>query len=43
VVIALGIVTGWSLTAYDRFTAWFYFVLAGSMGFIYAAGVGIIS
>jgi hypothetical protein len=41
-VVALGAATAWAITAFDRFTAWFMFAVLASMGFIYAAGVGLV-
>ncbi|MBK5230412.1 MAG: hypothetical protein JJE27_04480 [Thermoleophilia bacterium] len=41
-VVALGVATAWAITAFDRFTAWFMFAVLASMGFIYAAGVGLV-
>lgn len=41
-VVAIGAVTGYALTAFDRFTAWLLFFMSASMGFLYAAGVGLV-
>jgi cytochrome c oxidase subunit 1 len=41
-VVVVGIVVGWSLTAFDRFTAWMLFLMMAAMGFAYGAGVGIM-
>lgn len=41
-VMAVGIVVGWAITAFDRFSAWLLFLMMATMGFAYGAGVGIV-
>lgn len=41
-VMVVGIVVGWAITSFDRFTAWLLFLMMAAMGFAYGAGVGLI-
>ena len=41
-VMLVGIIVGWAITSFDRFTAWLLFVGMATMGFAYGAGVGVI-
>jgi hypothetical protein len=41
-IVALAVVTAWTITSFNRFTAWLLFAGTASMGFLYAAGVGLV-
>lgn len=41
-VMVVGLVIGWAITSFDRFTAWLLFLMMASMGFAYGIGVGLV-
>jgi cytochrome c oxidase subunit 1 len=42
-VMLVGLIIGWAITSFDRFTAWLLFAGMVTMSFAYGAGVGIVS